>query len=311
MVDKQGAIPTLYPEQFKHRYFRANPGADLSVPNFNFFFVRSIESSCQYLRLPTSPHRNTAHECILLTEGTIKRSAGLSRFAVKKNSVFFLPANQITTVDYVSKNAKGFYCHFDASILIKKFINLHLINEFEFLRNISNPVIELPKKTVVHVTQLFDRIVEENHKENSDDLIQSYLFTILLEIKQHYQPETYKTTSPAVYLTDRFKELIAGNYKANQSVADYASILNVTPNHLAKSVKAVTGKPPTQWIDELIVLEAKVLLYQSHLTISDISYELGIDDPSYFGRMFKKYTRLTPTDFRKQVEKNRQDKKHY
>jgi AraC family transcriptional regulator, transcriptional activator of pobA len=137
------------------------------------------------------------------------------------------------------------------------------------------------------------------------------LFTILLEIKQHYQAKTYKTISPSIYLTDRFKELITGNYKTNQSVADYATILNVTPNHLAKSVKAVTGKPPTQWIDELIVLEAKVLLYQSHLTISDISYELGIDDPSYFGRMFKKYTRLTPTDFRKQVEKNRQDKKHY
>jgi AraC-like DNA-binding protein len=64
------------------------------------------------------------------------------------------------------------------------------------------------------------------------------------------------------------------------------------------------GKSPTQWIDELIVLEAKVLLYQSRLTISEVSYELGIEDPSYFGRMFKKYTGQTPTDFRKLVEKN-------
>jgi len=72
---------------------------------------------------------------------------------------------------------------------------------------------------------------------------------------------------------------------------------------LTKSVKAVTGKSPTQWIDELIVLEAKVLLYQSHLTISEISYELGIEDSSCFGRMFKKYTGLTPGDFRRQSEK--------
>ena len=203
----------------------------------------------------------------------------------------------------ISENAKGFYCHFDASVLIKKFINLHLINEFEFFRAISDPIIELPKKTVLNLVQLFNRIIEQSQKDNSEDLIQSYLFTILLEIKQHYQTYTSKNISPANYLTDRFKELISTNYKTNQLVADYATILNVSPNHLTKSVKTITGKSPTQWVDELIVLEAKVLLYQSRLTISEISFELGIEDPSYFGRMFKKYTGQTPTDFRKQLEK--------
>ena len=302
ILERRLTIPTLYPEQFKNRYLRTDSGIDLSVPHFNFFYVRSVESTCQFLRLPTPPHRTTANECILLTEGTIKRSLGLDSFEVNKNSIFFLPANQITTIDYISENAKGFYCHFDASVLIKKFINLHLINEFEFLRSVSNPIIELTKKTVANLTQLFNRIVEENQKGNNEDLIQSYLFTILLEIKQHYQTESSKSISPTIYLTDRFKELIRSNYKTKQSVADYAAILNVSPNHLTKSVKVVTGKSPSQWIYELIVLEAKVLLHQSHLTISEISYELGIEDPSYFGRMFKKYTGQTPTNFRKQTK---------
>lgn len=89
----------------------------------------------------------------------------------------------------------------------------------------------------------------------------------------------------------------------NKLVADYATILNVSPNHLTKSVKAITGKSPTQWIDELIVLEANLLLYHGRLTISEISIELGINDPAYFGRMFKKYTGQTPTDFRNQIGK--------
>jgi AraC family transcriptional activator of pobA len=302
---KQGnIIPTLYPEQVKSKYFRADSGIDFSIPNFNLFFVQSVEGTCKFLKLPTPPHRNTTHECILLTEGTIKRSLGLETFDVNKNSVFFLPAGQITTIEAISDNAKGFYCHFDASVLIRKFIHLHLINEFEFLRNISNPVIELPKKTVTNLTQLFNRIVEESQKGSSEDLIQSYLFTILLEIKQHYQAYTSKSISPANYLTDRFKELISTNYKTNQLVSDYATILNVSANHLTKCVKATTGKSPTQWIDELIVLEAKVLLYQSCLTVSEISFGLGIEDPSYFGRMFKKYTGQTPTDFRRQSVKS-------
>lgn len=276
---------------------------DFSAPNFNLFFVQPVEGTCKYLKLPTAPHRNTAHECILLTEGTIKRTLGLDSFKVNKNSVFFLPAGQITTIESISDNAKGFYCHFDASVLIRKFVNLHLINEFVFLRTISNPVIELPLKTVSNLVLLFSRITEENQKGNNEDLIQSYLFTILLEIRQHYPANAIRNISPATYLTDRFKELITTNYRTNQLVADYAATLNVTPNHLTKSVKAVTGKSPAQWIDELIVLEAKVLLYQNRLSVSEISFDLGIEDPSYFGRMFKKYTGQTPTEFRKRIEK--------
>ncbi|MEO6329476.1 MAG: AraC family transcriptional regulator [Ginsengibacter sp.] len=278
-------------------------GKDYSLPNFNLFTVQSVEGTCQFLKLPTPPHRTTTHECILLTNGNITRSLGLDTFTVDRNSIFFLPAGQITTIEAISADAKGFYCHFDASVLIKKFINLHLINEFGFLRTVTNPSVEISKKHISNLTLLFKRLSEEYQKNNNEDLIQSYLLTILLEIKPHFQAEKVRPISPAVYLTDRFKELITVNYKTNSMVSDYANILNVSPNHLTKSITAVTGKTPTQWIDELLALEAKVLLYQSQVSISEVSYELGIDDPSYFGRMFKKYTDKTPSEFRKQYEK--------
>ena len=274
------------------------------MPNFNLFTVQNVEGTCQFSKLPTPPYRNTANECILLTNGSITRSLGLDSFKVNKNSVFFLPAGQITTVESASADAKGFYCHFDASVLIKKFINLHLMNEFSFLRTVINPVIELPKSVVSNLSFLFRRLSDEHQKNNNEDLIQSYLLTILLEIKPHFQTRHTQEISPAIYLTDRFKELIAANYKTNAFVSHYAEILNVSPNHLTKSVTAITGKTPTQLIDELLMLEAKVLLYQSQLSISEISYELGINDPSYFGRMFKKYTDKTPSEFRKQFDKN-------
>lgn len=295
-------IDTISPEQLKNKYFKADNGMDFSKPNFSLFFAQTVEGTCKFLNLPTPPHRNTAHELILLTKGSIKRTMGIDKFEVLEGNVFFLPASQITTIETISENAKGFYCHFDASMLIRKFINLHLINEFDFLRTVSNPVISLPRKTVSILIQLFNRIVEENQNGNNQDLIQSYLLTILLEIKRHYEPKKIKNISPANYLTDRFKDLITTNFKENHLVADYAEILNVTPNHLNKSVKSVTGKSPTLWINELMMLEAKVLLYQSRLSISEIAYELGLEDPSYFGRMFKKHVGSTPSNFRKKME---------
>jgi len=81
-------------------------------------------------------------------------------------------------------------------------------------------------------------------------------------------------------------------------------MLHISPNHLNKAVKAATGKSPSVWIDEAIVLEAKVLLYQSQYAISDVAGELGLHDPSYFSRLFKKYEGITPQNFRARIEKS-------
>jgi AraC family transcriptional regulator, transcriptional activator of pobA len=81
-------------------------------------------------------------------------------------------------------------------------------------------------------------------------------------------------------------------------------MLNITPNHLNKLVKTITGKSPTKWIDDTLVLEAKVLLYQTSLTINEVASEIGIYDQSYFSRLFKKYEGITPLEFRKKIEKS-------
>jgi AraC family transcriptional regulator, transcriptional activator of pobA len=92
--------------------------------------------------------------------------------------------------------------------------------------------------------------------------------------------------------------------REKRQVADYASLLNVTPNHLNKCVKGITGKSPTQWIDEVLVSEAKTLLLQSRLSVQEIALSIGFEDPSYFTRLFRKYEEVTPTAFRKMIEKS-------
>lgn len=104
-----------------------------------------------------------------------------------------------------------------------------------------------------------------------------------------------KASAINTYDTNAFRE----KYIEPQQV-----LMHVSPNHLNKAVKAATAKSPTKWIDEAIVLESKVLLYQSHRSISDIAAEVGLQDPSYFARLFKKYEGITPQTFRKRIEKS-------
>lgn len=302
-MKKHKTIPTLHPDQFRKRHIDLGNGKKIYKPDFNTFYLQKIEQSCQALKLPLPPYRSTVHECVLLTEGGMMRSAGLERFSVGSNSVFFLPAGQITTIESIDLKTKGYYCHFDTSVLIRKFTNLHLINEFDFLRGVTNPVIALPDHATTHLVYLFKRISEEQQGHSTEGLIQSYLLTILFEIKQYYQSADYTKTSSAQSLTDKFKKLVSSNFKTKKLVTDYAQILNITPNHLNKAIKLTTGKSPTNWIDESVVLEAKVLLYHSSMSINEISYEIGIEDPSYFGRLFKKHTTITPTEFRKNIKR--------
>ncbi|MEQ9442505.1 MAG: helix-turn-helix transcriptional regulator, partial [Cyclobacteriaceae bacterium] len=133
-------------------------------------------------------------------------------------------------------------------------------------------------------------------------VIQSYLIALLCEVNSAYQPLSGSKQTAAVSIANHFRELLFANIKSQHRVSDYAAQLSITPNHLNKSVKAITGKSPTKWIDETLVLEAKVLLYQTDLAITEVAAEIGIFDASYFTRLFKKYEGLTPLEFRKLIE---------
>ena len=71
--------------------------------------------------------------------------------------------------------------------------------------------------------------------------------------------------------------------------------------HLRNSVKEKTGRSPGHILRQEIALEAKRLLIHSELTAAEIGFKLGFDDPSYFGRFFKRESGLSPTAFRQRI----------
>ncbi len=201
---------------------------------------------------------------------------------------------------------KGYLCNFGNDMIIGKFGKNDLLKDFEFLSVWGNPRLSIDNKTSKYVHQLLKRIFldySENGLKNAD-IIQSYLIALLCEINHVYKPLSTSKQTTAVALTNRFKELIFLNIKTKHLVSDYASLLHVSPNHLNKLIKTITGKSPTKCIDEALILEAKVLLYQTDLTINEVASDIGIYDQSYFSRLFKRYEGITPLAFRKKIEKS-------
>lgn len=230
---------------------------------------------------------------------------GSEHYTIHKGELLFVPAGQVFSFAEGDVN-KGYLVHFHNDILVGKFGRSDLHKDFEFLHVWGNPRVQLDKQTNQFVLHLFKRLLVEyqDYGITRLDLLQPYFITLLCEVNRAYQPLVREGQPAAIQLTNQFQQLLFTHLTTHHRVSDYAAMLNITPNHLNKTIKAVTHKPPTRWIDEAILQEAKVLLYQSDFPISEIAMAVGIEDQSYFTRLFRKYEMVTPSEFRRMIEKS-------
>jgi AraC-like DNA-binding protein len=100
-------------------------------------------------------------------------------------------------------------------------------------------------------------------------------------------------------LTFRFLRLLPKYFKLHRSVHSYAAMLNISPKYLSKTVKEVTGKTAGDFIHEMVILEAKILLDNLELTIAQIAEELHFSDQFFFSKYFKMQSGMSPSQYRK------------
>ena len=86
------------------------------------------------------------------------------------------------------------------------------------------------------------------------------------------------------------------------TIATYAEAAGISENYLSRLVKKSTGRSVGAWIDIVRIQRAKHLLATSALSVIDVAAAVGIEDQSYFSRLFKKETGMTPSSFRKQMQ---------
>lgn len=298
-------IKTYTPTVFHKVFLYSEKADDLLKTDYERFFIAREEDLICQMKLPVLPTRTTNHALMYITSGVAKMKIGSATYKIHKDECWVVPAGQIFSIENVDvKSATGFVCGFTNEIGIGSKFKSDLLKEYEFLNVWGNHFIALGEQVSSFVRPLYERLFGE-YTENgiiNIDIIQSYLFTILSELNQVYQPLSGSFKKQALSISNKFKELLFAYIKTKHRVSDYASLLNVTPNHLNKVVKEITGKSPSKLIEEALIMEAKVLLYQTDLPVNEVASEIGIFDQSYFTRLFKKHEKQTPLQFRKMIE---------
>lgn len=88
------------------------------------------------------------------------------------------------------------------------------------------------------------------------------------------------------------------HFKTHRDVAFYAEAQYITPRHFATQIHAKSGRTPLQWIAMFTIIEAKRLLDNPKMSIKEIAEKLHFPEQASFGRYFKKYTGISPTEYR-------------
>jgi AraC family transcriptional regulator, transcriptional activator of pobA len=99
-------------------------------------------------------------------------------------------------------------------------------------------------------------------------------------------------------ITEQYKKALSKYIYEKNKITDYAELLSVSPNHLNKCVKKTIGKSAQDLLNEMLLLEAKVLLKQTNLNVTEIAYKIGKNEISDFARFFKTQTSMKPSEYR-------------
>lgn len=248
------------------------------------------------------PRRSPMHCFIFLVSGTILAEIGGNTCLIKEHQLAIIPEGQSFTIKYYDK-ACGYMGGFTTQFLSNRNQSESLLSEYEFLNKWVVPRIELDQLSFSRQLTLFQRIYEEfSAPGHSTAIIKAYLNAILAESLSLYEKASRDISLQNNSICNRFLEELFNNRRGEKplSVNEYAQILHITPNHLNKVVKGATGKSTSAWIEEAVMLKAKILLKGTDLPLGEVAAKVGIMDQSYFTRKFKLHTGVTPSDYRKE-----------
>ncbi|WP_176844610.1 helix-turn-helix domain-containing protein [Mucilaginibacter sp. P25] len=159
------------------------------------------------------------------------------------------------------------------------------------------------------MSAIFDIISDTFNKGHSHEaaLMRSYTYCLIHEIdvihKCIHADLIHKDDHSSLFI--RFRNLLVKQFWRHRSVSFYSSNLNVSPKYLSEVIKKETGKTAGAWIDNAIILEAKVLLQNKDLSIQQIADKLNFSDQSVFGKFFKNQEGISPLEYRKSLGKTR------
>lgn len=249
-------------------------------------------------------HRHGYYHLLWISEARGQHLLDFETLEVRPHSVFFIAPGQMHA--WKSDVAPtGYVLNFSAEFFLQIYPRPEDIPFFD--AGHAQPALYLSARQHGELLPLLQSMAQEFEGDAAwrNDAIRAATLMLLTRLRR-LRPERVANAdadadaAPRHYgLARRFRLLVERHYLDAMPVRDFAAELHVTERRLNEAVRQATGKTASTLIQERILLEAKRLLTQSELGVSEVCYRLNFDDPAYFSRFFKKHTASSPLEFKK------------
>lgn len=279
----------------------AHSGLELELHYMPHFFN---ENGCGSM----PPHVHEFYQILWFRHGQGTHHVDFVDYPVTDNTIFFIAPGQIHAFDG-NANFEGVIILFNASFMVDEetsesiFLKYNVFNAYDSL-----PYYKVDEEEANRLMRLVDEMDREYsltgefaHKDYMQYLVRLFLIRAQ-RCGQRQEVPTLDVSSTANRTFVRFRQLLEQNFHSVHTVQEYADMLNVSSRTLTKYVGQSTYRSPLQMINDRIVLEAKRKLRHTSMSIKEIGYELGFEDPSYFVKFFKRLTGKMPGAFREQAQ---------
>ena len=230
--------------------------------------------------------------------GTIRYSINLKEYTITEHSMMVIFAGDILKI-HSTDNLNGFALILSNSYLQSLQLNFSLRSEYINYR--GNGPVQIPADIAgdlqAYQTLLYKNIVAEK-AEIVRGLTQALSHTILDVIRLTHSQIIQSTRQNQLF--DIFMSLLTKYHTAERSLQFYADKMCLSPKYLSKMVKRYSGKSAMQWINQYVMLEIKMMLNYTPMSIQEITYRLNFSTQSAFGKYFKQQTGLSPKQYRNQ-----------
>jgi AraC-like DNA-binding protein len=248
------------------------------------------------------PHAHDFYLLIYVTAGTGTHTIDQVTYALGPGSVFFLAPGQVHHWQ-LPPEVQGYIVFFAAEFYLFRYPGPRLY-EYPFFDGVHPPVLYLPAAPDAELLPLLARLHAEAAQPAAPpeqaEVVRAYLLLSLELAARHFPAPATSGAALAQQQVRQFGALLNQHFRTRRTVQDYAALLHLTAGHLNAVCRRVLNKTASALIHERVVVEAQRLLAHSALTVAQVAYELGFDDPSYFGRYFRKYAGRTPEAYRQQ-----------
>jgi AraC family transcriptional regulator, transcriptional activator of pobA len=277
------------------------PFSDYATGAQDKLHVGLLEEGLRLRQDRQRPHRHDFYQIFWMTSGAPSFNIDFDHFPIEPHTLVFVPPGAVHT--FGNQNpAEGFILSFQEDFFEQEGHSVNLFLECPALDPAQfRAVLAVPESSVERVETYCKRMFaefnmkQEGYRAASAALLRLLFVEIRRCLSDHSTPNPFRKYSA---LTARFlRRLNARPYQVT-TASEVAKFLGVSRSWLNQLVRQETAKNLTDHLRGRLILESKRLLAHSDLNISEIAYELGFDDASYFTRLFRQEQGVSPREFR-------------